>query len=251
MKDAPSIRISRLMAAFAMAACACAHAQRTEYAFRWNPAEGGPATAQLAAGQLGIGDDKPKAFEVRYLDLRRPAGLPDDSYSAVARERTDDDGPESTYKVRAPASKAASKLLSTWACPLVGPKRESKLEIDVNWALDEAAKAAHPDAAPTPRKAISFSCSVEAAARAAFPPATGMVPKPCVSQVRRFKSQDDWKVEEWLLPTGQRIVELSFSVKEGSRAHRSAFQRRVDALLAAGARPLTDSKTSLGSTCPA
>jgi len=247
MKDAPAIRSSRLMAAFAMAACVCAHAQRTEYAFRWNPAEGGPATAQQAAGQLGIEDGKPKAFEVRYLDLRRPAGLPDDSYSAVARERTDADGPESTYKVRAPASKAARKLLSTWACPLVGPKRESKLEVDVNWAVDEA----HPDAAPTPRQAISFSCSVEAAAHAALPPATGMVPKPCVSQVRRLKSRDDWKVEEWLLPTGQRIVELSFSVKEGSRAHRSAFQQRVDTLLAAGARPMADSKTLLGSTCPA
>lgn len=243
------MRTSKLVAAIAMATCLCARAERTEYAFRWNPAEGGPATAQLAAAKLGIRDDQPKAFEVRYLDLRRPAGLPDDSYSAVARERTDDDGPESTYKVRAPLSKAAGKLLSTWACPLVGPKRQSKLEVDVNWAVDEAAKAAHPDAAPTPRQAISFSCSVEAAARAAFPPATGMVPKPCVSQVRRFKSQDDWKVEEWLLPTGQRIVELSFSVKQGSRAHRNAFQQRVDTLRAAGARPLADSKTSLGSTC--
>jgi hypothetical protein len=251
MKDAPAMRSPRLLAALAMAACVCAHAQRTEYAFRWNPAEGGPATAQQAAAQLGIGDDRPKAFEVRYLDLRRPAGLPDDSYSAVARERTDGDGPESTYKVRAPFSKAASKLLSTWACPLVGPKRQSKLEVDVNWAVDEAAKTAHPDAAPTPREAISFSCSVEAAAQAAFPPATGMVPKPCVSQVRRLKSRDDWKVEEWLLPTGQRIVELSFSQKQGSRARRSAFQQRVDALLAAGARPLADSKTLLGSTCPA
>ena len=73
----------------------------------------------------------------------------------------------------------------------------------------------------------------------------------CVNQVRRFKSQDDWKVEEWLLATGQRIVELSFSVDKGSRAHRSAFQQRVDALRAAGARPLADSKTLLGSSCPA
>ena len=233
-------------AALAMATCVCAHADRTEYAFRWDPAQGGPATAQQAARQLGIEDPKPKALVVRYLEVRRPAGLPDDSYSAVARERTDDDRPESMYKVRAPASKTARKLLSTWACPLVGPKRERKLEVDVNWVVDEGT-----DAAPTPREAVSFSCSVQAAAPAAFPPATGMVPKPCVSRVRRFKSQDDWKVEEWLLPTGQRIVELSFSVNKGSRAHRSAFQQRVDALREAGARPLADSKTLLGSTCPA
>ncbi|MDM0037176.1 hypothetical protein QTI33_33950 [Variovorax sp. J22P271] len=240
------MRTSHLVAAIAMASCLCAHAQRTEYAFRWDPAQGGPATARQAARQLGIEDDQPKEFGVRYLEVRRPAGLPDDSYGAVARERTDDDGPESTYKVRAPASKAARKLLSTWACPLVGPKRERKLEVDVNWVGEEGT-----DAAPTPRKAISFSCSVEAAAAAAFPPATGMVPKPCVNHVRRFKSRDDWKVEEWLLATGQRIVELSFSVDQGSRAHRSAFQQRVDLLRAAGARPLADSKTLLGSSCPA
>ncbi|MDM0066269.1 hypothetical protein [Variovorax sp. J31P207] len=240
------MRTSCLVAALALATCVCAHADRTEYAFRWDPAQGGPATAQQAARQLGIYDDKPKQFVVRYLDVRRPAGLPDDSYGAVARERTDDDGPESMYKVRAPGSKAARKLLSTWSCPLAGPKRESKLEVDVNWAVDEEA-----DAAPTPHEAISFSCSVEAAADAAFPPATGMVPKPCVNHVRRFKSQDDWKVEEWLLPTGKRVVELSFTAKKGSPAHRSAFQQRVDALREAGARPLADSKTLLGSTCPA
>ena len=76
-----------------------------------------------------------------------------------------------------------------------------------------------------------------------------MSSRSCVNHVQRLKS-DDWKVEEWVLPTNDRIVEVSYAVDEGSPLHQKAFQARVDALLKDGARPLPDSKTLLGSTCP-
>jgi len=241
--------VALIAAVVSMTASLAAHADKTEYAFRWNPASGGPDTAAEAAKKLGIQGGKARKFEVRYLTIKQPADLPQGDYQAVARERIDKDGPEAMYKVRGPESEAARAVLAKSVCPLSGPKLESKFEVDMNWALDEETRKTNPGAPPTPRSAISFSCSVETSARTAFPKSADMSPRPCVNKVRRLRSGDSWKVEEWVLPTGDRIVELSHAVDEGSQAHQRVFQEKVDRLLSTGARPLPDSKTLLGSAC--
>ena len=150
------MKAASLIAAVATSACLCAHADKTEYAFRWNPENGGPATAEEAARILGINDDKAKKIEVRYLTVKQPAGLPNGNFQAVARERVDKDGPESMYKVRGPDSKAGRTVLSMWVCPLSGPALETKFEVDVNWAKEhhslwveeEQAKASAPPDSP-------------------------------------------------------------------------------------------------------
>jgi len=237
-----------LFATLATASSAAVLAEQTEYAFRWNPAEGGPKTASGAASELNIQADRAKEFEVRYLTVKQPPGLPSSTFRAVARERTDKGGPESMYKVRGPYSDAAAKSLSSWSCPLSGPNMEQKLEVDINWAIDEAAKKKNPKAPPTPHSAISFSCSVDGAASTSFPKDSRMSPKPCANKVLRLKAKT-WKVEEWDLAAGGRIVELSYSVDAGSSEHQAAFQENVDKLLKAGSLPLPASKELLGSDC--
>lgn len=241
--------VALIAAVACMVASLSAHAAKTEYAFRWNPDDGGPATAAEAAKKLGIQAGKARRFEVRYLTIKQPDGLPPGGYQAVARERIDKDGPESMYKVRGPESEATKEVLMKWVCPLSGRKLESKFEVDMNWALDEETQKKNPRAPPTPRSATSFSCSVETSASSAFPKSAEMSPRPCVNKVMRLRSDDSWKVEEWVLATGKRIVELSHAVDEGSEAHQRLFQEKVDRLLSTGARPLPDSKTLLGSAC--
>jgi hypothetical protein len=227
-----------------------AFADKTEYAVRWDPDKTGPKSAAAAAVMLQIQDDKPKEFEVRYLTVTEPPGLPGPNFQVVARERTDKDGPEAMYKVRGPDSAEARKSLSKWSCPLKG-KQDSKLEVDVGWVTEEK----DMNGPTVVREAISYSCSVEGAASAAYPKDFGMTPKPCVNKVTRLKQEDKaknltWKVEEWALPTGGRIVELSYSVDAGSPAQRAAFQEKVDILLKERVVPLPGSKTVMGSTCP-
>ena len=71
-----------------------------------------PYTAAEAAKKLGIQGGKARKFEVRYLTVKQPAGLPQGDYQAVGRERIDKDGPEAMYKVRGPESDAARAVLA-------------------------------------------------------------------------------------------------------------------------------------------
>ena len=232
-----------------VAASASAYAESTEYAVRWDPGKSAPRTASEAAIKFGVHDDKPKAFQVKYLDVRQPGDLPGPEVHVIARERTDDDGPEAMYKVRGPNAGDTPAVLAKWKCPLKG-KQETKKEVDVSWVTDETTRATPP----VKREAYSFSCSVEGAASGAFPQALAMSPRPCVNKVSRLKQEDKakqtaWKIEEWQLPAGGRIIELSYSVPIGSPEHEAAFQAKVDVLVKGGAILLPASKTTLGSTC--
>ena len=77
--------VALIAAVACMVASLSAHAAKTEYAFRWNPDDGGPATAAEAAKKLGIQAGKARRFEVRYLTIKQPDGLPPGGYQAVAR----------------------------------------------------------------------------------------------------------------------------------------------------------------------
>ncbi|KWT98388.1 MULTISPECIES: hypothetical protein [unclassified Variovorax] len=234
----------------ALGASASVFAEATEYAVRWDPDKGGPQSAADAATKLEIDDDKPKKFEVRYLTVKQPPGLPGPGFEVIARERTDKKGPEAMYKLRGPNTPTARQTLPNWQCPLQGTQ-DAKVEVDVAWVLEDETK---PHLPPVIREAISYSCSVAAPASAAYPRSFNMVPKPCSNLVSRLKEDVSkkvaWKVEEWTLPTKSRMVELSYAVDAGSDEHRAAFQKKVDALLKAGAIPLPSSKTTMGGTCP-
>jgi hypothetical protein len=59
---------------------------------------------------------------------------------------------------------------------------------------------------------------------------------------------DGFKIEEWLLPDGQRLLEISRNAEDGV-SKRQSFQVLVDQLIARGVRPADRSKTELGSDC--
>ncbi|MDM0078715.1 hypothetical protein QTH90_30210 [Variovorax sp. J2P1-59] len=239
-----SIRLSLCaLALVVISASAAEPAVRTEYAFRWNPAAGGPKSVEAAAELLGIRDAIPRDLEVRYLVVNQPWKMPSRAFQAMGRERKTEDGAESTYKLRGPYSQEAAAALAKWECPLTGPKIESKVEVDMNWAPRKGAGSTVEQTA-----AISASCTVAVPASVAFPPDFDVQPVPCVNGVHRLEAEG-WKFEEWSLPNGSRLVEVSYSVDVDSKAARAEFQHAVSKLMVAGARPLPSSKTVLGSSC--
>ncbi|QSI33285.1 hypothetical protein GNX71_28445 [Variovorax sp. RKNM96] len=217
-----------------------ASALEAEYAFRWDPSKGGPVSAEAARDALNVGTTRERSFEVRYLVAGQspsvPAGL-----VVLARERSNEDGPESTYKLRGPESIQTTTALQGMSCPLTGPKMKSKLELDIGWSREKVADAIGP------KRMVSWSCEVEAAASSAFPMQLQVIPLGCSSRVRRLKA-GDWKIEEWMLPKGRRAIEVSFSAAD-SDINSQKFQKAVDQLLALGSEPIEESKSVLGSDC--
>ena len=176
-----------MLASCLTAAYIPAYATSTEYAVRWDPGQSksAPQTAAEAANRFGVQDSKAKTSKVQYLDIKQPPSLPEPDVRAIARERNDSDGPESMYKVRGSNAGATPAALQGWACPLKG-KQKPKLEIDVTWV----SVPEEPSAQFQEREAISYSCSVDGPASAAFPAEFAATPLPCSSKVSRLKQED-------------------------------------------------------------
>ena len=79
-----------------------AAAQDAEFAVRWDPRQGGPATPQDALRELRLKASAPSHFEVQYFEFTPPAGLPA-GFDAILRKRLTAGEAELTFKLRGDA----------------------------------------------------------------------------------------------------------------------------------------------------
>jgi hypothetical protein len=211
--------------------------QDAEFAVRWDPAQGGPRDARAAARALGWRVRREESLRVRYYDAATPLADVPPGAQVVLRERRRKQGVELTLKYRSERAMTALPALDRWACPL-GRKAEVKDEVDVSF-----------DASASPGRAYSRSCSLERVADAAAVAARlGARPQPCESDVLRLRA-DPFKIEEWHLPDGGRLIEVSRNGRDSEKA-AARFAREVVLELTSrlGAKPIASSKTA-GSGC--
>jgi hypothetical protein len=198
----------------------------TEYAIRWDSREGGPGTAIDVLQWLGTSSKSAERYTVRYYDLPRPPSAPEGA-AVILRQRAKQGGKTQIrlkYRLDKP-------LTVDWACP--SDDYEKSSEVDVAW-LEHGQKVSY-----------SYACTLSE--EEAPPAALKATPKPCVAEMTRYKA-DGFKIEEWLLPDGQRLLEISRNA-EDSVSKRQSFQVLVDQLIARGVSPADRSKTELGSDC--
>lgn len=224
-----------LAAACLLAASAALAAADAEFAIRWDPADGGPASIEAIAESLHLPEGKRKNFEVRYFSIKQPTDAPAGA-SAIARERLSGGEMESMYKLRSPAAFPSRGPQADWRCPFqVDAKRKN--EVDVGWSADGVWK-----------KNYSRSCEADGHIAELLPARFMAKPLDCTSSMLRMSS-GQLKIEHWSLSGGRQAFEVSANGKD-SDAEREAFARRVvHPLIARGVKPLQQSKTQLGSSC--
>ncbi|MDM0017069.1 hypothetical protein [Variovorax saccharolyticus] len=226
---------SSLAAACLLAASAAQAAADAEFAVRWDPAEGGPATIEAVAEALRLPEGKRKSFEVRYFSIVQPADAPPGA-SAIARERLSGGQMESMYKLRSPVAFPSQGAQADWRCPFkVDAKRQK--EVDIGWSAEGVTKTNY-----------SRSCAADGRIADLLPARFMAKPLDCSSSMLRMSSRGI-KIERWSLPGGRQAFEVSTNGKD-TGAERKAFASGVvQPLIARGARPLQQSKTQLGSAC--
>jgi len=225
-------------AAFAPMARAAHDASGAEYAFRWNPADGGPKSAEKVAAVLGLDPGRHKSYEVRYFAVAQPVGLAEGA-SVIVRQRSGAKGAtETMFKVRGTKPFDRADPLAGWQCPFPGDVRAGrKAEVDVGWTADGST-----------RRTYSLSCEADGDVATLMPAGFKAAPLACSSKVRRTEV-GDLKIERWALPDGSVSIEVSWEAGD-SAADLEAFRKRVVApLVASGARAQQASKTELGSGC--
>ena len=234
-----SCRMARA-ASLALAAAAAGPAwcavQDAEFAVRWDPRQGGPATPQDALRELRLKASAPSHFEVHYFEFTAPAGLPA-GFDAILRKRLSAGEAELSFKLRGGAPLPAQPTLKEWPCPL-GPTRDRKDEADITFV--EAGRVL---------TAYSRSCSVGSRDADLQPPAALQArPKGCGSTMTRLRS-GKLKIEEWKMADGSTLLEASRPGKHDEASMR-AFEREVlKPLLALKVQPLERSKSAIGGDC--
>lgn len=230
----------RLMVAMLLAAgTASTFAGPAEYAFRWDPAQGGPTSAAAVVVALKLQPGKSKKYVVRYFDVLQPTAVPFD-YKVVGRERgAPGERPDATYKVRGP--EPIPEELLAWKCPLTSLSK-SKAEVDVGFV-----------GVSQLRRAFSVSCTVDKAAlQRVLPAGYSATAKGCSSEMERTKVRSlnvALKVEQWSLPKGGVVIEVSMEGSD-SDVDLERFRTQVaEPLMNGKAIPLEGSKSELGSEC--
>jgi hypothetical protein len=215
------------------AGAAAAHA---EFAVRWDPRQGGPATPQDALRELRLKASAPSRFEIQYFEFTPPDGLPP-GFDAILRKRLNDGEAELTFKLRGDAPLPQQPTLKQWVCPL-GNTRDRKDEVDLTFI--EAGRVL---------TAYSRSCNVESRDTTLQPPAALQArPKGCGSTMTRLRS-GELKIEQWHLADGTTLLEASRPGRHDAASTR-AFEREVlRPLLALKAQPLERSKSAIGGDC--
>jgi hypothetical protein len=221
----PKLLLCLLASIAPASALATENLSEAEYAIRWDSREGGPGTAMDVLQWLGKSSKSPERYTVRYYDLPRPPSAPE-SAGIILRQRAKQGGKTQIrlkYRLEKP-------LNSGWECP--SDDFEKSSELDVTW-LELGQKVSY-----------SYACTMK---EETPPAALKATPKPCVAEMTRYEA-DGFKIEEWLLPDGQRLLEISRNA-EDSVSKRQSFQVLVDQLMARGVRPADRSKTEFGSDC--
>ena len=213
-----------------------AAAPDAEFAVRWDPRQGGPATPADALRELRLQASAPSHFEVQYFEFSAPAGLPA-GFDPILRKRLTGGNAELTFKLRGPAPLPAQPSLKHWDCPL-GPTQDRKDEADISFV-----------AVGRSLTAFSRSCSVESRQADIEPPAALQArPRGCGSTMTRLRS-GKLKIEEWKMADGSVLLEASRPGKHDPASMR-AFERQVlQPLLALKVQPLERSKSALGGDC--
>ena len=200
-----------------------------EYAIRWNARDGGPTSGQEVLAVLDARARRTSDFSVDYVVLPPTAEFPP-GFVAILRRRNDATGRSSlTWKLR------GDHALAQWNCPL-SDFRQAKAEVDVAFG-----------AAGSVTRRFSYSCTTDTTNSAASRLFADR--KPCTSSVRRWDA-GRVRVENWRLPGGYLMLEVSGSGADTPNAMEQFRKRVVAPLLAAGVVPMADSKTELGSRCP-
>jgi len=209
------------------ASCPGGAPRDAEYAVRWFPADGGPRTEADVVQLLGLESPTESRFEVLYYDATPPASAPEGARTIV-RERSSEGGTsEIVLKYR-----SAQPITGEWECAL-GPAAKRSSEVDVGFG----------DGGSITR-VYSYSCEVNSDSA---PPSLHAVAKPCTINVTRAAA-GGFKIETWSLPGGHALLEVSRAGHD-SEKELARFQRTVQKLVVAGARPTMRSKTELGSAC--
>lgn len=213
-----------------------AAAQDAEFAVRWDPRQGGPATPADALRELRLQASAPSDFDVQYFEFSAPAGVPA-GFDPILRKRLTGGNAELTFKLRGQAPLPAQPALKHWHCPL-GPTPQRKDEADITFV-----------AAGRNLTAYWRSCSVESRDGDVQPPAALQArPKGCGSKMTRLRS-GKLKVEQWKMAEGSVLLEASRPGKHDPASMR-AFEREVlQPLLALKVQPLERSKSALGGDC--
>jgi hypothetical protein len=217
-------------------AAAWAGKAQAEYSVRWDPAEGGPSTVEQTLMALGTQADKHSQFEVQYFDIANPADAPA-GFTAILRKRIVGSTAQLTYKLRGDKPWPEPSAVKPWSCPLPAPN-ERKEEVDVAFLGPQQLS-----------KTWSRSCShrsqqLDIAAPAALQPR----PNSCLSKMKRATA-GKLKVEEWRLPDGSRLIEVSQFGQDTVKASAHFRDHVVEPLLALQAKPVQRSKSSLGGNC--
>jgi hypothetical protein len=201
-----------------------------EYALRWDPRQGGPATPQEALRGLQLGSSAPSRFEVQYFDFKPPPGLPP-GYDTILRRRLADGRAEWTFKLRGSQPLPAAPALRDWTCPL-GATKDRKDEADISFIDTGRIHTAY-----------SRSCSHGQPAAA-----LQARPKGCASTMIRHRA-GELKVEAWHMADGSTLLEASRPGRHDEKTLQ-AFERQVlKPLLALGVQPLQRSKSAIGGDC--
>ena len=213
-----------------------AAAQDAEFAVRWDPRQGGPATPQDALRELRLKASAPSHFEVQYFEFTPPAGLPP-GFDAILRKRLTGGEAELTFKLRGNAPLPAQPTLKQWDCPL-GRTKDRKDEVDLSFVAVGQVLTAY-----------SRSCNVESRDTQLQPPAALQArPKGCGSTMTRLRS-GKLKIEQWQMADGSTLLEASRPGRHNAASMR-AFEREVlKPLLALKVQPLERSKSALGGDC--
>jgi hypothetical protein len=210
--------------------------QDAEFALRWDPRQGGPATPQDVLQGLRLKASAPNHFEIRYFDFTAPAGLPA-GFDAILRKRLSGGQAELSFKLRGPQPLPAQPSLQHWDCPL-GPARKRKDEADVTFV--EAGRTI---------TAYSRSCSVETRQADIEPPAALQArPKGCGSTMTRLRS-GQLKIEQWNLADGSVLLEASRPGRHTEASMRDFERQVLQPLLALKVQPLQRSKSAIGGDC--
>ena len=209
---------------------------RAEFSFRWDPTQGGPASAEATLEALGLTAGKPSRFEVQYFDIDTPSDTPS-GYSAILRKRIVGTTTQLTYKLRGSEPWPGASPLKSWQCPLPQP-HDRKEEVDIAFL-----------SADQQSKAYSRSCTHDTAQLdVALPAALQARPNNCKSTMTRLEA-GKLKIEQWRLANGGQLLEVSRGGRDNAKDSAGFRDQVVKPLLGLQAQPLQRSKSAMGSEC--
>ena len=229
----PLLRFGLAVACALASATVIAKPERAEYSVRWDPAQGGPASAADALKALQLRSTERSEYAVQYYEVNAPDALPP-GFDAIMRKRHSADEAELTFKLRGHVPLSGQPALNQWTCPLPAPHKR-KDEADVTFmGRDDT------------RKAWSRSCShASADLQLQLPAALAAQPKGCPSTMLRLEA-GKLKVEQWRMADGSTLLEASRLARD-TAGDRAAFRDKVLApLLAQGIQPIDRSKSMIG-----